>query len=115
MAQPYFERLSKIVAGLGPLPAGSVTLETKHFFSGAAVYANGKICATLSPAGFALKLPPDERKKLIDEDKGTEFRFFAKGPIKREYVAVSESIVQDEETLRALIGMSVSYVVGPSK
>jgi TfoX/Sxy family transcriptional regulator of competence genes len=100
------------MAGLGLRPADGPTLETKHFFSGAALYANGKICATLSPAGFALKLPPDKRQSLIQEGEGKEFRFFPNGPIKREYVAVSASIIRDEETLRPLIGMSVSYVVG---
>ena len=89
-----------------------VTLESKHFFSGAALYANGKICALLSPEGFALKLPADMRRSLIEESKGAEFRFFANGPIKREYVALSESIVRDEEALRELIGTSVNYVLG---
>ncbi len=112
MAEPYLERLSQIVARLGPVSARSVTLETKHFFSGAALYANGRICASLSPAGFAVKLPADIRSGLINERKGKEFRFFAKGPIKREYVALSDSVIQDEDMLQKLIDMSVSYAVG---
>ena len=59
MAEPYFERLSQIVSGFRPLLIDGVTLETKHFFSGAALYANGNICASLSPAGFAIKLPSE--------------------------------------------------------
>ena len=114
MAEPYLERLSQIVAHLGPFSAEGVTLETKHFFSGAALYANGKICASLSPAGLALKLPEEARQKLIAEGKGKEFRFFAKGPIKRDYVALSESVVQDEEILRILIDVSAGYAVGAS-
>ena len=111
MAEPYFERLSRIVSGFRPRSIDGVTLETRHFFSGAALYANGKICASLSPAGFAIKLPSEIRQSLIDDGEGKEFRFFAKGPIKREYVALSESILQDDETLGRLIGMSVSYAV----
>ena len=112
MAQPYFEGLSQIIDELGPLPTKRVTLEIKHFFSGAAVYADGKICATLSPAGFALKLPPGRRQSLIDEREGEEFRFFTKGPIKREYVALSDSIMRDRQTLRVLIGESIHFVSG---
>jgi TfoX/Sxy family transcriptional regulator of competence genes len=112
VAEPYLERLSQIIARLGPVSARSVTLETKHFFSGAALYANGRICASLSPAGFAVKLPADVRSSLIHERKGKEFRFFAKGPIKREYVALSDSVIQDGEMLQKLIDMSVSYAVG---
>ena len=95
-----------------PLDRTSRMHNPKHFFSGAALYANGKICAFLSPAGFAVKLPADLRQSLIKERKGTEFRFFAKGPIKREYVALSDSIVQDEEMLEKLINLSARYAVG---
>ena len=112
MAEPYFERLSQIVSRLELPRTPPVTLESKHFFSGAALYANGKICASLSPAGLALKLPPSTRLCLIEAGKGTEFRFFAKGPIKRDYVALSESTVRDEEALQDLIGASVNYVLG---
>ena len=112
MAEPYLERLSQIVTRLGLVSAESVTLETQHFFSGAALYANGRICASLSPAGFAVKLPALLRSSLIHERKGKEFRFFTKGPIKREYIALSDSVIQNEEMLQKLIDTSVSYAVG---
>ncbi len=112
MAEPYLERLSQITARLEPVLTGNLKLETKHFFSGAAVYANGKICASLSPTGFAVKLPTEVRSRLINEGKGQEFRFFPNGPIKREYVALSDSILQDDEMLREIINMSASYVAG---
>ena len=111
MAEPYLTRIAQVIGELGPLQAGGATLEFKHFFSGAALYANGKIFASLSPAGFAVKLPADTRKSLIDEGKGTEFRFFANGPVKREYVALSESTIADEESLRELIVMGVDYAL----
>ena len=112
MAEPYLERLSQIVARLGPSSAEGVILETKHFFSGAALYANGRICASLSPAGFAVKLPAEVRSGLISERRGKEFRFFANGPIKRQYVALSDSVFQDEEMLQKYIDIGVRYAVG---
>ena len=111
MAEPYFTRLSQIVNQLGSLSADDVTLETKHFFSGAALYANGKTCASLSPSGFALKLPESTRLNLLGEGKGSEFRFFPNGPVKKEYVALSPSTLEDERILQGLIDLSVSYVV----
>jgi hypothetical protein len=101
-----------MVAGLEPLRIRGVTLGCKHFFSGAALYANGKICASLSPAGFAVKLPEGQRRGLISEGKGEEFRFFPNGPIKRDYVALSGSIIQNENVLQELVGASISYVLG---
>ena len=111
MAEPYLTRLTQIVDQIGWLQAGSAMLESKHFSSGASLYANGKIFASLSQAGLAVKLPADTRKSLIQEGKGTEFRFFANGPVKREYIALSESIVADEESLRDLIALSVNYAL----
>ena len=112
MAEPYLTQLTQIIDGLGPLEIGGAKLEAKHFFSGAALYANGKIFASLSPAGFAIKLPADRRRRLIEEGKGKQFRFFPKGPIKKEYIALSESTITDEESLRELIELGVKYVLG---
>jgi TfoX/Sxy family transcriptional regulator of competence genes len=112
MAEPYLTHLQQIVSHLGPLSVDNVTLETKHFFSGAALYANGKICASISPAGIALKLPENTRLKLLAEGKGTEFRFFPNGPIKKEYVALSDSTLKDERLLQELVMQSINYVTG---
>jgi TfoX/Sxy family transcriptional regulator of competence genes len=109
VAKSYLERLSQIVDQLEPFTPDRMTLETKHFFGGAALYANGMICASLSRAGFAVKLQAEVRQDLINEGKASEFRFFPKGPIKREYIALSESIIEDEKTLRKLIETSFSY------
>lgn len=110
MAELYLARLSQIVDRLEPISGGDLTLETRHFFSGAALYANGKICATLGPAGFALKLPAEKRSSLIEEERGQEFHFFPEGPVKREYIALSDAIIQDEEKLRELISLSANFV-----
>lgn len=112
LAEPYLNHLSRIVERLEPIPLENVTLETKHFFSGAALYANGKICASLSPGGFAVKLPEEVRQNLIGEGSAQEFRFFERGPIKREYVVLVDAIVQDEKALRKLIEIGAQYVVG---
>lgn len=112
MAEPYLERLSQIVDRLGPVPPEDVVFETKHFFSGAALYANGKMSASLSPSGFAVKLPAKVRQELISKGDGKEFRFFESGPIKREYVALSDAIVEDQDVLQMLIEMSVRYAIG---
>ena len=109
MAEPYLSLLAQIVDRLEPLQVGDAKLESRHFFSGAALYANGKIFASLSPAGFAVKLPADKRKSLIEEGKGTEFRFFPSGPIKREY---AEATIANEGSLRELIALGVGFALG---
>ena len=54
MAEPYLAHLKEIVDRLGSLQIDEVELESKHFFSGAAL--------------------------------------FAKGPIRREYISLSDSL-----------------------
>lgn len=53
MAQPYLSQLQELLAEVN---LGDTELVCKHFFSGAAAYANGKIVASLSPKGLAFKL-----------------------------------------------------------
>jgi len=76
--------LPKKIAGLELQNTTGIPLETKHFFSGAALYANGKICASFTPAGFALKLPADTRDRLFEDGRGTELRYFEKSPVKKD-------------------------------
>jgi hypothetical protein len=82
----------------------------KHFFSGAAAYANGKIFASLGPAGFAVKLPTQMRSDLLKARRGRKFRYFPDSPIKREYVALSKSTIRDQAALRFLISESIKFV-----
>lgn len=112
MAEPYLTQLQQIIKQLGSFSDINVTLDARHFFSGAALYANGKICASFSPAGFALKLPKETRLNLLSEGKAAEFRFFPTGPVKKEYVAVSDSVLGNDDSIKELINLSVSYVAG---
>lgn len=111
MAKEYLEQLSKIMNRVTVRRFTNVKFECKHFFSGAAVYADGKICITLTPAGFAIKLPEEQREILLQK-KGTKpLRYFPKGPIKKDYIVMPDSILDDTETLRRWIRLTVEYVL----
>lgn len=110
MAEPYLAMLAEKIADLDLPTSEEVLLESRHFFSGAALYANGNICASLTPAGFGLKLPTEVRRKLIEKGEGRELRYFEKAPIKKQYVALSESVVDDPKALRSLLEQCIAYV-----
>lgn len=110
MAEPYLASLSEKIAALDLPASEEIRLETKHFFHGAALYANRKICASLTPAGFGLKLPPTVRDRLLKNGEASELRYFEKAPIKKDYVALSESIANDPGLLRSLLELSIGYV-----
>jgi TfoX/Sxy family transcriptional regulator of competence genes len=111
MAKGFVENLSHIVDRATSGRIGDVRLECKHFFSGAAVYAKGRICASLTPVGFAIKLPKESRDILLKRRGVKPLRYFAKGPVKKEYVVLPKAIVCDPNCVRDLLETSVAYVL----
>ena len=83
MAKEYFEKLSKLIEDMGLESEISSSIEVKHFFSGAALYIGGKICASLSPVGLAFKLPENEVEELISSGNALQLKYFPKGNIKK--------------------------------
>lgn len=110
MAEEYLEQLSTLME-----KAASRTikdnLECKHFFSGAAVYAKGRICMSLTPVGFAIKLPERSRNVLIKQQGAKPLRYFPKGPIKKDYVVLPKTVLNDIKALRNWVKTSIEYVV----
>lgn len=109
MAEPYLRDLRSILERAGPGPDPGVAIECKHFFSGAAAYAGGRIFMSLTTVGLALKLPEEARTQLMEA--GAEpLRYFAKGPIKKEYAVLPEKLARDANALAPWIEASIRYV-----
>jgi hypothetical protein len=111
VAQEYLDRLNALMEQLGSRNFNGVKLGCKHFFSGAAVYARGRICMSWTPVGFAIKLPEASRSILLKQHHATPLRYFPRGPIKKDYVVLPESILKDMKTFRRWVKVSVAYVV----
>jgi len=88
-----------------------VKLEGKHFFSSAAVYANGRICISLTPVGLAIKLPEASRSLLMKEKGAKPLRYFPNGPIKKKYIVLPTAMVKDKKALRRWVKVSIEYVL----
>ena len=114
MAKAYLERLSALVSAAVPHRPRRVRLQCKHFFSGAALYANGKICASLTPVGLAVKLPEPARTHLVRTRRARPLRYFPAGPIKKEYVALSRAVLDNALQVRRWLTGSIAYVTGHS-
>lgn len=109
MAEPYRERLVAMLRVARPSTARGPRLECRHFFSGAAVYANGIICASLTPVGFAVKLPEESRAALLRQRRARPLRYFRKGPVKKEYVLLSAATASEPGAIRTLLRESIRY------
>ena len=114
MAKEYLEKLSSLIKKQVPSQHKNVKFECKHFFSGAALYANGKICVTLTPKGFAIKLPENIREKLLKEGKAKKLRYFPKAPIKKDYIVLSNPMTDDLKILRHYIKISIRNITKES-
>jgi len=110
MAKIFLDQLTRMIDRATSGRIGDVTVECKHFFSGAAVYANGRICASLTPVGFAIKLPKESRDSLLKRRGVKPLRYFAKGPVKKEYVVLPKALIGDPNGIRGLLEISVAYV-----
>ena len=110
MAGDYGDRLNVLLAPtIAVLPTG-VTVEIKHFFGGAAAYANQRICITLTSVGLAMKLPDDGRARLVAEG-AKPLRYFPKAPIKKQYAVLPDGMVDDPERLGFWARQSIDYAL----
>ncbi len=110
MAKAYLERLSALIQQMSGEGFNAADIECKHFFSGAAGYVNGKIFMSLTPAGLALKLPPQSRNMLLQKKGARELLYFPKGPIKKDYVVLPDRIRNDRRELQHWVIASVIHV-----
>ena len=85
MAKAYLEKLNQLIEDLNIEQELKLPMELKHFFSGAALYINGKICVSWSPVGLAFKLSDQEVAGLISRGSAKPLRYFPNGYIKKGY------------------------------
>ena len=71
MVESYRQTLHALLTRLASTQAPGTAIACKHFFGGAAGYADGRIFISLTPAGLALKLPEEARLRLIEEGRET--------------------------------------------
>src|SRR2546427_12028905 len=110
MSHKYLGQLSSLLKSATSGRFKDVKLECKHFFSGAAIYANGRICMSLTTVGFALKLPEESRNAL--KERGAKpLRYFPKAPVKKDYVILPKAMLKDMKTLGPWMRVSIKYVL----
>ena len=99
--------LQALVAAAAPI---GVELRFKPMFGGIGVYADGRMCMTLSDAGVALKLGGAARETLLRLPGAAPLRYDPDGPPSKSYVVVPSSILADRVLLRQWIGTSAAFV-----
>jgi len=85
-----------------------IKIECKHFFSGAAAYANGRIFMTMTSVGVALKLQREFHAELTRRG-ARPLRYFPQGPIKKDYLILPDRIVRDAAVLTPWVVKSAQF------
>jgi hypothetical protein len=111
MAHDYVDQLSALLKSATSGRFKDVKMECKHFFSGAAAFADERICMSLTTVGFALKLPEEARNTLVKEQRAKPLRYFPKAPIKKDYVILPKTMLKDMRMLRRWVKVSIEYVL----
>ena len=110
MAKEYLEKLSAFIETATAGGNKNIHLECKHFFGGAALYAEKRICISLTPVGLAIKLPEETKNKLLKDKKAVPLRYFPKGPIKKSYVLFPGGVEKGGKEFDCLVSKSIEYV-----
>ncbi len=111
MAKEYLDKLSAFIDKATSDHFDGVNLECKHFFSGAALYADEKICISLTPVGLALKLPEETKNRLLKSKTTVPLKYFPKGPIKKNYALFPNGIENGGKALHIYVKESVEYAL----
>ncbi len=111
MAKEYLVKLSAFMERAASDCSENIHLECKHFFSGAALYAEQRICMSLTPVGLAIKLPEETKDKLLKNKKAIPLRYFPKGPIKKGYVLFPDGVAKGGKTLHKYVKESTEYAL----
>jgi len=83
-------------------------LTFRPMFGGIMGYASGKVFASLSDVGLALKLSGDDHAALLAVEGAKPLQYEPGTPISKSYVVVPEAMLGNPEQLRGWIARSAA-------
>lgn len=108
MAKEFLDKLNILVSETCIENKCDSILEARHFFSGAVLYKDGVICASLSPVGIGFKLSDQECEELIESGVAVSLKYFPKGHIKKGYALFEAPDLSDVRKWQQYLQKSVS-------
>lgn len=82
----------------------------KPMFGGVCAYVEGRVFASLSDMGLALKLPPPAQAALLAVDGAQRLRYEPDAPESKSYIVVPPAMQEQPDTLAAWAAQSVEFV-----
>jgi len=97
-----------IERALGPIGEDE-ELHFRPMFGGIMSYTRGRPFASLSNAGLALKLSPEDRETLLVEEDALPLRYSPEDSASKSYTLVPESWHDDPDKLLPILMKSIGY------
>jgi TfoX/Sxy family transcriptional regulator of competence genes len=106
-----FEAMKEqLVAAVGTW-APELEVQFKPMFGGACAYVKGRVFASLSNVGLALKLPAAAQADLLLEEGARPLQYEPDAPPSKHYVVVPVRLRADSEALALWVRQSVEHAL----
>jgi TfoX/Sxy family transcriptional regulator of competence genes len=94
-----------------------IELRFKPMFGGIGGYADGRMFASLSDVGLALKLGEPARSELLKVRGAKALQYEAGAPPSKTYVVLPDAMLSERKVLQGWVAKSAAYVksVAPKK
>ncbi len=111
MAEPSLDTLQDQLSRAAEAHALDMELTFKPMFGGVSAYVGGRVFASLSDIGLALKLPPAEQAALLTVEGAKRLQYEPHAPPSKQYVVVPTPMQADPAALSPWLARSVEYVL----
>ena len=111
MSEPTLDTLKDQLSLAAESHALDGELTFKPMFGGVCGYVGGRVFASLSDIGLALKLPPEAQAELLSEDGAKRLQYEPDAPPSKQYIVVPPPMQADLAALAPWLGRSVEYVL----
>ena len=88
-----------------------IELTFRSMFGGMGASARGRMFASLSNIGLALKLPESEHAELLKEEGAAYLQYEPDAPVSKSYVVVPTGFLADTTRLAPWVEKSVKYAL----
>ncbi len=111
MSEPSLDEMQDRLSQAAEAHALDGRLTFRPMFGGVCAYVGGRVFASLSNIGLALKLPPEAQAELLSEEGAKRLQYEPDAPPSKQYVVVPPPMQTDEAVLAIWLARSVEYVL----
>ena len=111
MTEPSLDTMQDRISQAAEAHALDGGLTFKPMFGGVCACVGGRVFASLSDIGMALKLPPEAQAALLAEPGAKRLQYEPDAPPSKQYVVVPLPMQADPAALAPWLARSVEYVL----